>query len=570
MPFRALRTALVVVLAVAAAVLDTADARPADAALSRVAPHGLTVVGRARVVRVDPRHRLSVTVHGIELRGARGAFRSSGWIVVQAERARLGARQLVRAAGLGLDVRFVSTRLRRRLTLVYKVGRAPAGFVATVLHRGRHGQWQRRVARRTRGGHLVIRTRRFSLNLPSWIVRWGRDVRQWSSDLGHWVVSGVAGRTSPLTCGNSAPSWFSYDKESDLVHTCSIDNAGRAEIQLESNRGITEDISVPGTPAYVWVEDQPWPLRRLLQNVGFDSAHRVLLGPGERMTVGYTRPTASFDDRFGIADDTGPAFLDDMLRAALDKVVGAVLDEHHQALLLVYTEAQCAADLHLSLTDGPLDPAENAGQMLGCMVQELPGQLANPAALQAIGLDALDTDALTSATRAVKSVAKAIDWYPFFQATAFHDIDDGLRSLLYDGNDSVYVHIDAAPAQPGPTPLPTPSPPPSPTPTPQPAPSTRGVTIADTFLGGTWARTDPNDGTWYSHGNPPPNGAYWYPNGLGVAVDCARRAAGYTVHWADGHTETWNVWFHVTDGKWYPSAASAQTTVNDTYGLPGC
>ena len=97
-----------------------------------------------------------------------------------------------------------------------------------------------------------------------------------------------------------------------------------------------------------------------------------------------------------------------------------------------------------------------------------------------------------------------------------------------------------------------------------------GYHIEDDFLGGTWARTDPNNGTWYSHSNPPPNGAYWYPNNLGVGVDCARAAASYTVKFADGHTETWNTWFHVTDGKWYPSAATREVYHNGSYGLPSC
>ena len=122
----------------------------------------------------------------------------------------------------------------------------------------------------------------------------------------------------------------------------------------------------------------------------------------------------------------------------------------------------------------------------------------------------------------------------------------------------------------GSQPQPAPQPSPQPGSQPQPAPQARGFRIEDVYLGGTWARTDPNDGTWYSKGHRPPNGVYWYSNGLGVGVDCARRAAGYTVTFVDGRRETWNVWFHVTDGKWYPSAASAETQVNDSYGLPAC
>ncbi|MEH3055370.1 MAG: M23 family metallopeptidase [Patulibacter minatonensis] len=109
------------------------------------------------------------------------------------------------------------------------------------------------------------------------------------------------------------------------------------------------------------------------------------------------------------------------------------------------------------------------------------------------------------------------------------------------------------------------------TPTPTPAPQPRGFTVEDSYLGGTWARTDPDDGTWHNRNDRPANGAYWYANGLGVAVDCVRRAATYVVSNKDGHKEDWNLWLHVTDGKWYPAAASREASNNaDTYGLTTC
>jgi hypothetical protein len=108
------------------------------------------------------------------------------------------------------------------------------------------------------------------------------------------------------------------------------------------------------------------------------------------------------------------------------------------------------------------------------------------------------------------------------------------------------------------------------TPPPPAPPATMGFHIEDDYYGGTWARTDPNDGTWHTHGNPPANGAYWYPNGLGVAVDCARSAAGYVVRYSDGHTQTWTWWLHVTDGKWYPAAATQEIFNDGNPGLATC
>lgn len=99
---------------------------------------------------------------------------------------------------------------------------------------------------------------------------------------------------------------------------------------------------------------------------------------------------------------------------------------------------------------------------------------------------------------------------------------------------------------------------------------TKRFHIEDDYYGGTWARTDPDNGTWYRQSTRPPNGAYWYPNWLGVAVDCARSAAGYVVRYADGHTQTWTWWLHVTDGKWYPAAATQEIFVDGNRGVTTC
>jgi hypothetical protein len=107
-------------------------------------------------------------------------------------------------------------------------------------------------------------------------------------------------------------------------------------------------------------------------------------------------------------------------------------------------------------------------------------------------------------------------------------------------------------------------------PPPPPPPTTEGFFVEDDIYGGTWARTDPNNGTWYAHGTPPSNGSYWYPNGLGVAVDCSESAAPYAVVVRGVHG-TWSWWAHVTDGKWVPVVVFS-TVWNDGQlpGLPVC
>ena len=53
-------------------------------------------------------------------------------------------------------------------------------------------------------------------------------------------------------------------------------------------------------------------------------------------------------------------------------------------------------------------------------------------------------------------------------------------------------------------------------------------------------------------------------------MDCARSAAAYTVHFADGHTETWSWWLHVTDNKWFPSAATHELYSDGNPGVATC
>lgn len=98
----------------------------------------------------------------------------------------------------------------------------------------------------------------------------------------------------------------------------------------------------------------------------------------------------------------------------------------------------------------------------------------------------------------------------------------------------------------------------------------RGFTIEDSYLHGTWARSDTSNGTWYSKANRPPNGRYWLDNGIGVAVDCARSGATYHV-WINGQKQYWSWWARVTDGTWVPTATFREVwSDGNPGGLHGC
>jgi hypothetical protein len=104
---------------------------------------------------------------------------------------------------------------------------------------------------------------------------------------------------------------------------------------------------------------------------------------------------------------------------------------------------------------------------------------------------------------------------------------------------------------------------------PKPTAKQRGFFVEDSYYGGTWARHDPNDGTWYPHSSRPGNAAYWFNNGLGVGVDCARSAASYRVR-ISSRTETWSWWLHVTDNTWIPAAAVRESSADGPQGVAPC
>jgi hypothetical protein len=545
---------------------------------------------------------LRVKVGSTLLTGPRGAFTSSGSIRITTSSPRLRPANALRAAGEGVAVELRGTRLRKPLTVSYRVGRRPAGFQPRVAHLSADGTWQIRSAKLGSSNRLVYRTRSFSLNVPSWLnpKRWASNLKQWAKNAANWVASGLGGRTPALTnCGEPAPDWFGYEKASDMVHVCSITNGGRAEIQLKSNRGMTLEVQVPGSPSYVWVEDQPFPLRKWVGGkLGHDPDALVLLGPGQRMTIGYDRPVNGFTGDFTVASDTWRAFLDDGLRAAVDAVAGAALPS---TALLLYTWGQCGANAQASITGKWVDPP-GVKAFIGCMFKVLPTLYTDPKegikALQTIGLDGKSAGDLVARAKALSVAGLVLEAYPLLQATAIHDIDDSLRALLKGGNDRVSITLQAggqgpqpvtdsqgAPADSGNS-QPATQTPSQPATTTGPTTATGGCNgsggtsaggagragfhVEDVFLGGTWARGDPCDGEWHSQSSRPANAAYWYRNGLGVGVDCARTGASYRVRFADGRSETWRTWFHVTDGKWVPSAAMRETNADGYYGLPSC
>jgi hypothetical protein len=96
-------------------------------------------------------------------------------------------------------------------------------------------------------------------------------------------------------------------------------------------------------------------------------------------------------------------------------------------------------------------------------------------------------------------------------------------------------------------------------------------TVKDIYLGGTWARTDPGDGTWFSQDRRPRNGKRWIANGTRVIVDCMRSAAQYMVFSKDHPSgEPWKWWAHLTDDTWIPVGTLDEPQGDGAHGLPTC
>ena len=213
-------------------------------------------------------------------------------MIIHRESAAFGTQSGLQAAGDGIGISFKGTSLRKPLTLVFEIGGKPSsGLIPVVAHLADSGGWDIHSAMLDHAGHLVVTTSSFSVNIPSW----ANPVAWWHS-LASMVSSALGGRTSPLTC-SGAPGWFHLSGvHSDLVHVCAKTNQTSdgqqvAEVQIRSNRGVSLDVTVPGKPIYVWVQDQSWDWRRKLGSLlGFDPNRTVILPAGANLAIRLSAP----------------------------------------------------------------------------------------------------------------------------------------------------------------------------------------------------------------------------------------------------------------------------------------
>ena len=167
--------------------------------------------------------------------------------------------------------------------------------------------------------------------------------------IGDFMARSLGGRSSPSQC-DPAPSWATWtNNPSGSTHSCvrtnrTEDGAEIAELEIKSNRGTYQWISLPELPReYVWVEGQPPSVRAAIART-FASGEAVLLPPGKRLTIGYRQPTEFTQIRFNSTVDnytfaTSAAHL--LAEVALDKAASA-------SILVVLT---CTGQLSFDLGD---------------------------------------------------------------------------------------------------------------------------------------------------------------------------------------------------------------------------
>jgi hypothetical protein len=576
-------------------------------------------------VDVDPVTPISVELPGVAtVTGRAGSVTTPGKMTVEPISPKgLSMPSGAIAAGRGIEVSFTGTQLAAPLDLAFTPTAAAAdGMIPVVAHSSADGRWEIEAAALDRG-RIMQSASTFSIRLPAWL-----DPAAWLRSIGDRLASLIAGRTSPEQCANNAPDWGSAMNQTMTVHLCVIANpdssgAVRYEVRLKSNRPAWLEVTVPDGADYVWVDEVPDAQRAVLAGLSGAPASRLaFLPPGGMLTMGFRRPPSDVTRIIGVRN-TNVTQLFTMVGHMME-IVGALRPapsymKNGAALALL---GKCSLNLSgvgFGLNDVP--------DLLRCVFGDAAKSLANPEVALAGARNLLgpsvdratleqQTALLTHAGGKLATfgwVTGVLAVWPAVRS-ALNPLADGLTELFTNGlGTTVTVNLTAARAPattttttepkattPGPTTTTTTTTPRPPvtatatapngggspgttTTTTRPVVATTTTTtmvprrtatavIHDDFLGGTWARSSPDDGTWYRSDRRPPNGVRWLANGTSVTVDCTARRAAYRVYGLGAGTWYW--WIRMADGTWSPVAATqwAQpVTVDSPYpGVDTC
>jgi hypothetical protein len=424
-------------------------ASSSPATTSAISDSAVAATSNALSVPVTPTSAIALDVPGVgSLSAAKGAFSANGTMTVTPTAAQPPAADGIVVADFGVDVTFSDTALVQPMSL-HLVGSAKPGpnAIPVLAHRADDGKWDYRPATFGADGKITVDTQAFSLNIAGWIS----DGLNW---VGNKLASAVGGRTSPLSC-SGAPSWLHLaEGHSDLVHVCAkdagLDSNGndRAEIQIKSNRGVSIEVSVPGDPQYVWVENQSDRERKpLMKYWGKDPNRTVILQPGMTMTVGYTQSINNQDIAFWVDGNTWLAFGDTVARQLLGLAAGYDKFDKTGRLFVSYLIIACGFDLQVGFTG--VDAGGNLGDRLKCLKDQFAGGLQSADPTKIIQKVYENTAEAAEMSAAVKGVAKSIpvaaaidSLWPFFLA-GWGNVADKFKDLGTGGQaNQVSLAID--------------------------------------------------------------------------------------------------------------------------------
>jgi hypothetical protein len=454
-------------------------------------------VGADTIVKVSPDGVLHVKVPGVgTVTGPAHSFTRAGTITIADEQATFGSLSGLAPAGMGIGITFQGTKLAKPLSLTFQAGARPAsGDLPVVVHQADDGSLDVHVARLSAGGSISYSTSSFSINIPSWA-----NPLDWLRGLESLLAEAVGGRTSPLTCPSSPPSWFQLNTVyTDMVHACATtnhtsDGTEVAEVQIKSNRDVSLEVTVPGSPAYVWVDGESWAYRKALgAQIGYDPNQTVILPPGGWMTVGYPRGSSPDAESFSVSDITVNAEVDTLTRMLFEMGVEDNIDATGDLPGIGLTEVWCGAQMAGPLSGGALS-AGDLENFLECWTGRVATALEDPQnainVASQFGIPEGEDAAQQLAARArlIGDLGWLIVLWPVIRAGANDDID-GISQLLTHGDSAQVGYEITAPAA-APPQTQAPVPPPIST-APQPANSTPPATAPP-------ATTPPA-------GNPPAN-----------------------------------------------------------------
>jgi hypothetical protein len=456
-------------------------------------------VGEPRRYRVYPNKRIRIHIRHVgTISGGRHTVSKPGIIRVRKFEGKVKG---LTTAGIGLDVAFRGMKLLKPLKLTQKVAKGPAGTVPAFAHLRHDGSWELKPAKIDKYGRMVVRTRKFSLNLPSWL-----NVGSVANVVGGFLAQYIGGRTTPVTCPKPAPEWFTVSNLTVTTHACGQDNpaagnAPRAEIRIKNNRAVVQQVDLAGPRDFVYVQGQPDALRKAIGLItGTDPATTVFLAPGDDgyMTVGYRQPGTSMNVTNHVQSTRASVYLTYAYLA-----IGALADvvsKKAQLIAAVDLAQDCLGIYDISngaLTD-PTTAISNLdfADIFACVVDNAT-DLADPKKAFQIALSLTDgkligmttsqlTDELTKVGKRLVTFGVLFKFLSLgtLLVQVLQTFVDSLFALVTEGTSTEINLALTAPSGP------PPSPPPTPSPTPQPPASVTVVADNRVTNGATAMRED--------------------------------------------------------------------------------